>query len=381
MSARFSLDLEFYDGTSFIAIPNPQEITWNWGKRTLTEPKSSSQARVTGRLGTSFPTIKIGQLMQLQIVDTVKGGTVVFGGQLADLKIDYGMVQNLDTYEITIEGPWARAGRYVDDFVLTAGNTTAQAWENYTETLPPPGQDGVFAFRFTQNAPTPTPADATTSKVSAYSENTSLANVLTLVADTEVGRIVEEQLHDSTDQDLNLQLRQNLQQLPISTFTDVPTDWVSAYQYDRLDFRALSDAYADRVEIAPTALPIAAAGSGTRTQRFTSVDQTTLQAQAHAEYVLNLLDALGEVPFSIRAQALTQIEDDLLDYFSQFINGYKINVVFRGVTYAAIVEGGQCRATPDNVVGTLFLSGQDQNAYLVLDDTTFGKLDENKLGF
>jgi hypothetical protein len=55
--------------------------------------------------------------------------------------------------------------------------------------------------------------------------------------------------------------------------------------------------------------------------------------------------------------------------------------VFRGTTYAAIVEGGQCRATPDNVVGTLFLSGQDQNAYLVLDDTTFGKLDENKLGF
>jgi hypothetical protein len=111
------------------------------------------------------------------------------------------------------------------------------------------------------------------------------------------------------------------------------------------------------------------------------VDQTTQQAQDHAEYVLNLLDALGEVPYSIRAQAINQTEDDLIDYFSQVINGYKIDVVFRGTTYAAIVEGGQCRATPDNVVGTLFLSGQDQNAYLVLDDTTFGKLDENKLGF
>jgi hypothetical protein len=381
MSARFALDLEFYDGTSFIAIPNPQEITWNWGKRTLTEPKSSSQAKITGRLGTSFPSIKIGQLMQFQIVDTVKGGTVVFGGQLADLKIDYGMVQNLDTYEITIEGPWARAGRYIDDFALVSGNSTAQAWDTFTETLPPAGQDGVFSFTFTQNAPAPTPADATTSKVSAYSENTSLANVLSLIADTEVGRIVEKQLHDSTDQDLDLQLRQNLQQLPISTFTDVPADWGSAYQYERLDFRALSDAYADRVEIDPTALPIAAAGAGTRTQRFTSVDQTSLQAQAHAEYVLNLLAALGEVPYSIRAQALTQTEDDLIDYFSQVVNGYKIDVVFRGVTYAAIVEGGQCRATPDNVVGTLFLSGQDQNAYLVLNDATFGKLDENKLGF
>jgi hypothetical protein len=379
MSARFSFAVEFYDGTNWVAIPNPQEMTWNWGKRTLTEPKSSSQATIVGRLGTSFPSIKIGQLMQFKIDDTVKGGTVVFGGQLADLKIDYGIVQNLDTYEISIEGPWARAGRYIDDFVLTAGDTTAEAWENYTETLPPVGQDGIFLFAFTSN--TFTPAASVGTKVSAYTENTSLANVLQLIADTEVGRIVEKQLHDSTDQDLDLQLRQNLQQLPISTFTDVPANWGTAYQYDKLDFRALSDAYADRVEIDPVALPIAAAGSGTRTQRFATVDQTTQQAQDHAEYVLNLLDALGEVPYSIRAQAINQTEDDLIDYFSQVINGYKIDVVFRGTTYAAIVEGGQCRATPDNVVGTLFLSGQDQNAYLILDDTTFGKLDENKLGF
>lgn len=317
--------------------------------------------------------------MQFKIDDTVQGGTVVFGGQLADLKIDYGIVQNMDTYNATLEGPWARAGRYIDDFVLTAGDTTAEAWDDFTEVLPPAGQDGVFAFSFTSNTSTP-PAQVGT-KVSAYSENTSLANVLQLIADTEVGRIVEKQLHDSTDQDLDLQLRQNLQQLPISTFTDVPANWGTAYKYDRLDFRALSDAYADRVEIAPVALPIVSAGGGTRTQRFASVDQTTPQAQNHAEYVLNLLDALGEVPYSIRAQAINQTENDLIDYFSQFINGYKINVVFRGTTYAAIVEGGQCRATPDNVVGTLFLSGQDQNAYLVLDDTTFGKLNENKLGF
>jgi hypothetical protein len=379
MSARFSFAVEFYNGTNWVAIPNPQEIQWNWGKRTLTEPKAASQATITGRLGTSFPSIKIGQLMQFQIIDTVKGGTVVFGGQLADLKIDYGMVQNMDTYNITVEGPWARAGRYIDDFVLTAGNSTAQAWENYTDTLPPVGQDGLFLFGTASNVPTPPAAVGT--KVSAYSENTSLANVLQLIADTEVGRIVEKQLHDSTDQDIDLQLRQNLQQLPISTFTDVPANWGSAYQYDKLDFRALSDAYADRVEIAPTALPIASAGAGTRTQRFSSVDQTSLQAQAHAEYVLNLLAALGEVPYSIRAQAITQTEDDLIDYFSQFINGYKVNIVFRGTTYAAIVEGGLARATPDNIVGTLFLSGQDQNAYLVLNDTTFGKLDFNKLGF
>ena len=376
MSSRFTFTVEYYTGSVWTALPNPQEISWNWGRRTITEPKSSSQATILGRCGSSFPVLDVGMLVQFKIDDTVLGGSCIFGGQLADLKIDYGTVQNLDTYSITVEGPWARAGRYIDDFTLTAGDTTDQAWEDYDETLPPPGQVGSLSLTVTQTAP-----GGSTSKVSAYSDNTSLAQVFQLIADTEVGRIIERQLHDSTTQDIDLLLRSNLLELPINNFTDVPANWTTAYCYDKLEFRALSDAYADRVEIAPTALSVASAGTGRRTQRFQSVDQTNLQAQAHAEYVLNLLAALGDVPGSIRLNALAQKENDLINYFSQFRNGYKINVTFRGTTYAAIVEGGIARATPDNVTGTLFLSGQDQNAYLILDNSTFGKLDENKLGF
>jgi hypothetical protein len=381
MSARFTLTAEYYNGSIWIAIPNVQEVSWNWGRRTITEPKSASQATINGRCGTSFPSLQVGQLIQLKIVDNVRGGEAIFGGQLADQKIQYGQLQTMDLYTITIEGPWARAGRYVDDFTLTAGQTTDIAWENYTETLPPVGQDGVFILGVITNTPVPDPSGDSTSRVSAFNDNTSLARVFSLIADTEVGRIIERQDHDDIDQNIELQLRQNLQQLPISTFTDVPANWLNAYAYTGLEFRSLSDVYGDRVEIAPTALAVVSAGAGTRTQRIESVDQTTLQAQAHAEYVLNLLDALGDVPYSIRVEAINQTEDDLLDYFSQFRNGIKVNVVFRGTTYAAIVEGGVMRATPDNVGATLFLSGQDQNAYLILDDTTYGKLDENKLGF
>ncbi len=376
MSSRFTFVVEYYTGAAWVAIPNPQTIDWNWGRRTITEPRSSSQATINGRCGNSFPALDVGMLVQFKIDDSVLGGTAVFGGQLADLVINYGMVQNQDTYTITVEGPFARAGRYIDDFVLTAGQSTDVAWKSYTETLPPPGQIGTLDSDTIQNNP-----GASSSTVSAYSENTSLAQVYQLLADTEVGRIIERQPHDALDQDIDLQLRQNLQELPINDFTDVVGDWSTAYKYDKLEFRALSDAYADRVEIAPDGLSISAAGTGTRTQRFKSVDQTSLQAQAHAEYVLNLLAALGDVPYSIRCSAIVQDENDLLDYFAQDLNGYKINVAFRGTTYAAIIEGGFASATPDNVVGTLFLSAQDQNAYLILDDTTYGKLNENKLGF
>jgi hypothetical protein len=373
---RFTFDVEYYDGSDWQPIPNPQGITWNWGRRTITEPRSSSQATITGRCGSSFPVLDVGMLVQFEITDTVKGGTCNFGGQLADLVIDYGIVQNQDQYSITVEGPFARAGRYIDDFFLTAGQSTDVAWKSYNETLPPPGQIGILSVGTVQ-----TLVGDSTSTVSGYTANTSLAEVFNLIADTEVGRIIERQPRDALDQDIDLQLRQNLQELASNTFTDSPTGWPTAFKYDKLEFRALSDAYADRVEIDPDGLPIEAAGTGTRTQRFRSVDQTSIQAKAHAEYVLNLLAALGDVPYLIRCSAITQAADDLLDYFSQDINGYKINVVFRGTTYAAIIEGGFAAAGPDNVVGTLYLSAQDQNAYLILDDTTYGKLDDNKLGF
>jgi hypothetical protein len=376
MSARFTLIAQYYDGTSWLDIPNPQNVSWNWGRRTITSPFSASQATVQGRAGSSFPLLQVGQLMQLVLTDTVKTGSCIFGGQLADLKITYGEVQNMDTYEIIVEGPFARAGRYIDDFVTTAGTKTDVAWENYEEVLPPVGQDGVFITGVIVNV-----AGESRSTVSAYTANTSLAEILTLIADTEVGRIIERQDTNSVDQDILLQLRQNLQQLTNFTFTDVPADWATNYKYTELEFRSLSDAYADRVEIDPEGLPVSSAGLGTRTQRFKSLDETSLQADSHAEYVLNLLAALGEVPFSVRVEAINQELNGVLSYFDQFRNGYIASIVFRGTTYPVIIEGGQLSASPDSVSATLFLSAQDQNAYLVLDDPVFGKLDENKLAF
>jgi len=38
-------------------------------------------------------------------------------------------------------------------------------------------------------------------------------------------------------------------------------------------------------------------------------------------------------------------------------------------------------ATPENAFFTYYVSGADLNAYLILNNATFGKLDENKLGY
>jgi hypothetical protein len=61
--------------------------------------------------------------------------------------------------------------------------------------------------------------------------------------------------------------------------------------------------------------------------------------------------------------------------------GVQVKVLFRGQSYVCIIEGGSLSASPDRASLTLYVSGADLNAYLVLDNQTLGRLDYNKLGF
>jgi hypothetical protein len=56
-------------------------------------------------------------------------------------------------------------------------------------------------------------------------------------------------------------------------------------------------------------------------------------------------------------------------------------VAFRGTTYQCIVEGVTMSASPASSSFTFHLSGADLNAYLILNNAVFGRLDFNKLGY
>jgi hypothetical protein len=61
--------------------------------------------------------------------------------------------------------------------------------------------------------------------------------------------------------------------------------------------------------------------------------------------------------------------------------GTQVGVTFRGTTYQCIIEGVTVSATPAGAMFTYYVSGADLNAYLILDNATFGVLDANKLGY
>ena len=61
--------------------------------------------------------------------------------------------------------------------------------------------------------------------------------------------------------------------------------------------------------------------------------------------------------------------------------GARVNVTFRGTTYPCLIEGVSVSAYPEGARYTFDVSGADLNNYLVLDNSVFGKLNENKLGY
>jgi hypothetical protein len=61
--------------------------------------------------------------------------------------------------------------------------------------------------------------------------------------------------------------------------------------------------------------------------------------------------------------------------------GARVSVTFRGTVYQSIIEGITVTATPESSRYTFYLSGADLNNYLILNDTVFGRLDYNKLGY
>jgi hypothetical protein len=61
--------------------------------------------------------------------------------------------------------------------------------------------------------------------------------------------------------------------------------------------------------------------------------------------------------------------------------GARVSVTFRGTVYQSIIEGITVTADPNSSRYTYYLSGADLNNYLILNDSVFGRLDYNKLGY
>jgi hypothetical protein len=162
--------------------------------------------------------------------------------------------------------------------------------------------------------------------------------------------------------------------------------------YDGIKFRSSTDNYYNQVTITPLSVAAQVATDGT-TPVFglqkNTVDYSTSQADDHAEWLLANFATRNSQVAEI---TLTDVQQEpnpspyppfntrMMLACREPINA-KGTIGFRGDSYNVIYEGVQISATPQQTRVTLYMSGQDNNAYMVLNSDIYGKLDENKLGF
>lgn len=165
-----------------------------------------------------------------------------------------------------------------------------------------------------------------------------------------------------------------------TTFTDVSADPSNYVRYTEIQFYSAAYNYGTKVTVQAAGLSDQSSGSGSYTQTFSTINETASQAANLAGYLKAKLDYSANVPYAITFSGAANTQE-AVSWADPVYVGYGLVVKFRGNTYNCIIEGVSFSANASDYQATLYLSASLQNAFLRLDNTVYGTLGNNKLGF
>jgi hypothetical protein len=292
-------------------------------------------------------------------------GYALLEGQISDVEIQYGIPFNgtygfADRIYISIEGQFARAARSQGaSYSMTAGSLTTQ-----------------LATATTQSG--------TTMAALAGSTEGSTGLGATTVSSTWGDWINRVCLT------LNARLRQSFNGLLVIGKYDRPalafnfsdtTNNSTNRIYQQIQFTSFADNFYTQASVVPESFPTQTVQTGSapyRTYTVNTLNNSASQALDYANFLLNNYKTPLTRVASISCTDAGQSSKSFLTYDAI---GCQTSVAFRGTTYVAIVEGVTVSGTPSQAFFTYHVSAADLNAYLILDNATFGTLDFNRLGY
>jgi hypothetical protein len=363
----------YFDGQY---LSDLQTVNVTRGRVGVQDPYKAGTASIGGRNPSDLPAIEVGDFLWVEAYppdESVQFYMLL--GRIADVQIEYGFVENMDSYTILVEDALANAGRLNASGSWAAGITTAEAADDFL------AGTGV-TINFID------PALAGASKVSAQTlTNANLLNVLNQLMATEQGNltgVANDEIQWQGRREFNIQN-------PLAKFTDDPVEISVTPQckYDTLNFASLADNVANKVIVTPEGLAPQSFGTGIKSFEMNSYDQTTSQAGDLAAYVQSTLTQATDVPFKISARISQQDNLSLLAMASTgVIERSFVQIELRGNVYNCIINGSTVTATPSDTRVSLNLFAADLSAFFVLDDSFYGRLQDNgppaynnKLGF
>jgi len=378
MATAFEWKVDFYSGGSWVTLPSVQAINIFRGRRLQIDDYSIDNMTVESEFPSSWTTTpKLGDTI---IAYIYKPGAVVgtdnfgaFWGRIRDVKIEYGMVTNLDKVTISCEGIQADWGRaQLTNYALAQDTTDNQVLQVANTT-------GLSIGQFNGR--------------SIGSAQTYTGNAFALINDitrTEEARMFAGSVTYRSTPIIYWFGRNTPKQTTFYWNDGTGATYLYQMKYEQIEFRSSADNYYTSITITPAGLAAQTATLGT-TPIFgwnkDTLDYTTSQASSHAQWVLNNFQTkdqmLASITFTDVQQTNTStglFNTDTIQVITSAINCLG-KIYFRGATYNTVLEGISISATPSQTRATVFMSGQDTNAYMILDDAIFGKLDNNKLGF
>jgi hypothetical protein len=345
-------------------LDDVQQITSFYGKHKISDPRRPSRITVTGRNVTALPTINLYDAIEIEARDGSDNYLVYLeSGVVVDFEIIYGIVPAQDIWVLTVNSNEnSVASTVFSGGSLTSGDTLEDAITDFITNIP-----GITGGAYT------TLPDLRVSGVTLTGLNVS--EVLDKFAAT--GAL--QWAIDTSGTQLSFG-GPYLYGTGIPTRANLTDDGTGTdpIKYDRLTFSSLADNYAPVIEIDSDTGSTVTVGIGRRTEVFNTYSFNSSEATSLAQYYELLYSSDEPTPAEVSFlwSSIPAGRQQKLDYLIADI----VDVTFRTNTYETLLIGFAVTATPDDTRETLYLAPANITNYLILDDTTFGQLDNNRLG-
>ena len=374
--ASYSVSYSVDDGISYTVLKDLLSINLSVGVQAQLQQIRASTATIVLRYpdGYDDPYTDLVPGARLIIRNITGTEFDVWEGKIADVSVSWGMpyvdnVGQADFLNISVEGFFADLGRMDGlDYAMTATTLNSQFSQATTES-------GVACGYIPSTDGRLGPATTVSGTWGDWVAQTALSNNCRMRDGMEMttGRVNIVSPFSIVVCDHN--------------FSDTPSG--TDQKYDVIDFDSLADNFYTQVSVNTASFGTATVTKSGAVKPFRTLTVNTLSPSIgvgtdFANYLLGNYQnpALELSSFSATAEQQTTNKLDQLALFSVAnYPGKSIVVTFRGVNYFCIIEGVTMSATPNSTRFTFYVSGQDLNAYLILDNTKLGKLDENKLGY
>lgn len=360
------------NGTSgWTAVSDVVSIDARIGQNYLLEPIQASTCTVVARYPSGFATPNTLFLIgnYLRVTDPATG-RLLWRGRVSDTRVDWGIpyaggVGQADQVTVSAEGALAEAGR-----TTITDNSKSETFSGLASLL---AGDGLTVQVF-----------YTTNERVRYDDQLQVDGLGYLQTVQQTYQMTV--LDGGGDIELYAVDQVRINTVNFSDTTNNATNQV----FDLFGFDSLAENYYTQAIVAadyadPPNAYTATATMGAAPYYTYNVD-TYSSSVARTE---SLADALVNV-YSTRGFDVNQVSCQSAAQASWALDlgrpwwetpGTVSTVTFRGSTYTVLVIGGTFNATPEGSRFTYNLAPRTYRNYLVLDDSTFGKLDENRLGF